>query len=55
MEQPEPAETLEDLTTDDGRQTGCGIEDEVDDGDAKTSLVHKVHVAHGRDDEGFER
>lgn len=54
VEQPKPAEALEDLATDDGCETRRRIEDEIDEGDAETSLVHEIHVSDSGDDERFE-
>lgn len=54
VEQPQPAEALEDLAADDGRQTGCRVQDEVDDRNAETSLMDEVHVADRRYDQRLE-
>lgn len=45
VEEPQPAETGENLPADDRSQTGAGIEDEVDKGHTLAALVHEVEVA----------
>ena len=55
VEEPVPAEGCRDLTGDDGGQTGRRIENEGDEGDAKTALMDKEHISNGGDDEGLVR
>ena len=45
-----PAQVGGDGSGDDGNQVGDGSEDEIEEGNSNTTLVHEVHVANDSDD-----